>query len=223
MPPDPGPTRQKLIDAAARLFAARGIHSVSQAEIVKAAGARNNAALYYHFRNREGVLQAIIDRTLPAIGARRLELLAAAGDDAELPILVEAYVRPIAELLGRTWREAAYLQISADIISDPRRTGDEMTALLGDAGGPALVLAIRAHLTHLPEEVRSERLALAVNFVARAVADRARRKENRVHLDLEAFIANLIDMVTAALTAPVSVRGDHPAPVSGTRTRSRAR
>ena len=38
----------------------------------------------------------------------------------------------------------------------------------------------------------------------RAVADRARLKENRVHLDLEGFIANLIDMVTAALTAPVS-------------------
>jgi len=207
VPPSPEPTRQKLIDAAARLFAQRGMAAVSQAEIVKAAGVRNNAALYYHFRNREGVLAAIVNRHLGEIGARRLELLAAAGDDPDLRMLVDAYVRPIAELASRTWRERAYLQISAEVISDPTRSPADITALLGDAGGPALIHAILAQLGGVPADVRSERMSLLSNFVARAVADRARsiqsRSRERALLADDAFVENLVDMTTTALTAPV--------------------
>src|SRR5205085_1882241 len=48
----PVTTRDKLVDAAARLFAERGIDNVSINEIVRAAGQRNASAVHYHFGNR---------------------------------------------------------------------------------------------------------------------------------------------------------------------------
>src|SRR5207253_10208074 len=57
-------TRQRLLDAAARLFAERGFNKVSVREICKEAGA-NVAAVNYYFRDKWGlyreVLQVIID------------------------------------------------------------------------------------------------------------------------------------------------------------------
>ena len=54
-------TRQRFIEAAQRLFAERGIDSVSVNEITVAAGQKNRNALQYHFGDRNSLLQAIID------------------------------------------------------------------------------------------------------------------------------------------------------------------
>jgi AcrR family transcriptional regulator len=49
-------TRDRLITAAEELFAANGIEAVSLREIVRASGARNTAALQYHFGDRAGLV-----------------------------------------------------------------------------------------------------------------------------------------------------------------------
>ena len=223
MPRDPEPTRRKLIDAAARLFAQRGVKAVSQAEIVKASGSRNNAALYYHFRNRDGILRAVLDRHAGVVRARRLELLAKAGDDADLRALVDAYVRPVAELTSLSWRERAYVQINADVIADPSRSTEEVASLLAEAEAPLVFAAIADRCGDLPPVLRTERLALATRFIAHALAERARvvkSRRRRRRLTDDEFAANLVDMVVAALAAPVSVvelsAAVDEAPVGGT-------
>lgn len=55
-------TRERFIEAAQRLYAQRSIDSVSLNEITVAAGQKNRNALQYHFGNRDGLLQAIIDQ-----------------------------------------------------------------------------------------------------------------------------------------------------------------
>ena len=79
MPPDPTATRDKLLDAAAALFAERGVANVSLAEIVRAADQRNRSALHYHFGGRDQVVEAILARHVPALRERRLALLARRG------------------------------------------------------------------------------------------------------------------------------------------------
>ena len=54
-------TRDRFIQAGQQLFAERSIDSVSLNEITVAAGQKNRNALQYHFGNREGLLQVIID------------------------------------------------------------------------------------------------------------------------------------------------------------------
>ena len=109
MPPDPTATRDKLLDAAAALFAERGVANVSLAEIVRAADQRNRSALHYHFGGRDQVVEAILARDVPALRERRLALLATAqaapADDVRS--VAEALVRPVTELAQRGWRERA--------------------------------------------------------------------------------------------------------------------
>ncbi len=72
---EPTSTRDRLLDAAARLFAERGIDNVSLAEIVRAADQRNASAVHYHFGSRDEVLRALLARHVPDIADRRHQLL----------------------------------------------------------------------------------------------------------------------------------------------------
>src|SRR6478672_3993524 len=71
----PEATRARLITAAERLFASRGIDAVSLREINRASGARNAIAVQYHFEDRAGVVRDILDKHRPDVGARRHAML----------------------------------------------------------------------------------------------------------------------------------------------------
>ena len=54
-------TRELLLDAAARVFHAKGVSRTSLAEIAEAAGL-TRGAIYWHFRNKADVFKAMCDR-----------------------------------------------------------------------------------------------------------------------------------------------------------------
>ncbi|WP_181407551.1 TetR/AcrR family transcriptional regulator [Nocardioides sambongensis] len=101
---------RRILYAAERLFAQRGIDAVSLREIGQAAGHRNNSAVQYHIGSKDQVLEALIELRMPPLNARREQLIAqveAAGELDRLRPLVRAYVAPLAEVVcegaGRTW------------------------------------------------------------------------------------------------------------------------
>jgi AcrR family transcriptional regulator len=68
-------TRSQIKVAAHMLFARHGIAAVTVQQIVDAAGQRNNAALYYHFRTKEELIrQMVIDGTAVLDARRRPQL-----------------------------------------------------------------------------------------------------------------------------------------------------
>jgi len=207
--PEPEPsTREKLLDAAARLFAERGIDAVSLAEIVRASGQRNTSAVQYHFGGRDDLLLAILEQYVPVIRTRRLELLAIAEADGSDPRLAaEAIVRPVTELAQRGWRERAYLQIGSELTATldraPRAIND---VLRGTAGWEAMALLAK-RCPPLPDEIWAERSRLMHPFIGRAAADRARtldQHDANTVLPDDRFVENLVDMLLGAMTAPAS-------------------
>ena len=70
--------RERLLAAALQLFTSRGYAATSVREIVEAAGV-TKPALYYYFRNKEGIYLAIIDGALEPYNLELKELLAAGG------------------------------------------------------------------------------------------------------------------------------------------------
>ena len=60
-------TRERMIAVAQELYANRGIDGVSLNQILTQAGQKNRNAMQYHFGNREGLLQAIVDKHSGAI------------------------------------------------------------------------------------------------------------------------------------------------------------
>lgn len=94
--------KERLLDAAERLVAERGIE-VSSRDIATAAGQRNNSAVQYHFGSRDALHEAVIRRRQVPLEARRRELLDALASDGRLDDtlgLVDALVRPMTELLA---------------------------------------------------------------------------------------------------------------------------
>lgn len=84
-------TRDRLVTAAMRLFSEQGYRATSVAQIEAAAGlAPGSGALYHHFKSKESLLAAGIDRQLDRREAMRdvRRLFAGLGDlDTELTLL----------------------------------------------------------------------------------------------------------------------------------------
>jgi AcrR family transcriptional regulator len=210
VPPDASTTKTKLLDSAARAFARDGVFNASLIDITRQAGQRNRAALRYHFGSRDGILCAVIDRHAPFLARREGELLELARRTADLEPVVEALVRPAAELADSGWRGRCCLVIIAELTGEDRtQYSQELQGVVARTGGNEVFALLTERTGFLTDALRTERFALMVMFILRAIADRARLLERRTRhgrpqLDHEPFVGNLVAMATAAMAAPGS-------------------
>ncbi len=112
-------TRKRIIDTAEALFAERGVESTSLLEIAKAAGQKNRSALQYHFTNKEGLLDAVLDKHAQDISDVRtlmLDRLEQRGDYS-LYELIEALVLPMASQLDNKDGGRAFLKIHSQLMT----------------------------------------------------------------------------------------------------------
>lgn len=195
-----GPTSSRLIRAAEELFASRGIDAVSLREINRAAGARNASALQYHFRDRNGLLRAVLHKHHADVEARRhamLDSYEAEGRD-DVRALAAALVRPLAAKLADDNGGRDYLQIVADLVNRPRPVIDP--AALDDP--TSSMYRWRALVAPLLDEdvTRLHRRFVAIRFCNVELARRARAGTD----DDRLFVSQLVDLVAALLAAPLS-------------------
>ncbi|MFV8164878.1 TetR/AcrR family transcriptional regulator [Mycobacterium sp. 134] len=121
-------TRDRLVTEAMRLFSEQGYRATSVAQIEAAAGlAAGSGALYHHFKSKESLLEAGIDRQLDRRRAMRdiRSLFAGLGDlRTELTLLSRYLLNVIDE-------ESQLLQIAARTPSDhSSRLNDAYAALI---------------------------------------------------------------------------------------------
>ena len=92
-----GATRQRILDAAERLFSEHGINGVSLRTITAEAGA-NSAAANYHFGTKKGLLDAVFERYATGMAEERETLLAdchpAPGRPPLLEQIISAFLEP---------------------------------------------------------------------------------------------------------------------------------
>ena len=74
--------RAQLLDAAAELFADRGVAAVGMADVARAAGC-SRATLYRYYANRDELRTAFVDREAQRIGAEIARAVAAVADPGE--------------------------------------------------------------------------------------------------------------------------------------------
>jgi AcrR family transcriptional regulator len=215
-------TPDRLLDAATRLFAERGVDNVSLAEIVRSADQRNASAVHYHFGGRDEVLLAVLARHVPALAERRSLLLASAEarPDSDVRAAAEAIVRPVCEFAQLGWRERAYLQIGSEMTGAAARTTPAIRDLLGRTAGHAAWALFRGRCPTVPDDLWQVRREICIVFIGRAAADRARLLDRHDRHDQttpavpgadtpggyvlsdDRFVDNLVEMVLGAMTAP---------------------
>ena len=117
-------TKQTIIDAAARLFAEKGIDGVTLFDINKSANQANRNALQYHFRNKHGLLEAVLDKHGLKIMEQRQKRLDAlrAQKKFSLREIMNTLVQPLIETIDDPDGGAAYINISAQLMVNPNYT-----------------------------------------------------------------------------------------------------
>ena len=74
--------KQEILDAAERLFASKGFDNTSISDILEETGIARGT-LYYHFKSKEELLDAVIERMIEGMTARAKEI----ADRREIPVL----------------------------------------------------------------------------------------------------------------------------------------
>ncbi|MGH3644931.1 MAG: helix-turn-helix domain-containing protein [Mycobacterium sp.] len=103
-------SKDALLDAAERLIAERGFE-VPLRDIARAAGQRNNSAVNYHFRSRQDLLDAVVNRRLLPMEFERERMLGELSEDeaGDVHALMRILVLPLLRLESTHY--ARFLQV----------------------------------------------------------------------------------------------------------------
>lgn len=204
-------TRAKLVSVAEMLFALRGVEGVSLKDIAQAARQRHSNACQYHFGSKDNLIQAILDKHVPGIVARRNALFDAMEETRQSSPrqVVAAFVRPVADKLFDADGGKEFLQINAGLVP-------QHTLAASEPGNPRYVIPDQTRLSrHLAaivpkraaDSVVQNRLMMAGIMLFHGLADFSRLLDtsSRPHsrAETEAFVAELEAMILAVLTAPL--------------------
>lgn len=205
-------TRNHLIHVAEKLFAEQGIDQISLRHITQAAEQKNASAIHYHFGSKDALVEAIYDLRMEAINRRRadiFEALEAQDRTKDLYALVDAVVQPLADCLLMSDPPNHYVQFAARAMEHPRYY--KMAWKRGKAGRAfAQIFDAMDHvLADIPPEVFSQRFGMMLRQVfgelsAHHQLHLSGRRRSKANTAL--FVSNLVDSMTAALSAPLSLR-----------------
>lgn len=215
-----GDTREQLVAAAIRLFAERGVHGVSLRAVGEAAGARNTAAVHYHFGDRETLLKAAVDRVVAAtndpVGLDEARALGFDLRPPKTPLHAEVALAllPTVTLPARHSWGAAGIKLLARII-----TGDALEAAahleaISLADVERFMDAVRPYLPPLPEAALHARADFAmVNLLCglAATAYLEAAGSRAAHTAPGELAGWLIDYIAGGLAAPAGAACGHGA------------
>ena len=199
MPRDATLTRTRLLRAGEQRFARDGVTGARMSDVVRDAGQANDSAVGYHFGSRQGLLGAIVARHVAAMDERR----EVPPRDAGLHALVDAIVRPTADLLA-TDEGRDFLRIMEQLADwSGVASGRQARPLRGTVIGTQLEALTRRLGDRIGLALSRERVALMVTFLTGALAARARSVESgrRQRMAHERFVADLVAVLTGGLTA----------------------
>jgi AcrR family transcriptional regulator len=121
-------TKDRILDAAERLFADAGYDGVSLRQITRAAGVEL-ALANYHFGPKSELFVAVVRRRAEELNRERMTLIAALPEPPTVEGLIDAFGRPFMEKSlhgGAGWK--SYARLIAHIANSERWTQAVMTA-----------------------------------------------------------------------------------------------
>jgi len=172
-------TKAALIRAAERLFAEKGLGVVSVKEITRAAGARNESALHYHFGDIDALIKEVFAnryREIEEARSARLAELRLDKTSDKLEAVLEAAIAPfLAACLRKDGR--LYARFCAQLATDPRFEIADMINSIGMPSLGTLRSLLVGCLGSIPNDILATRLTRAFTISLMLAADYARQIE----------------------------------------------
>lgn len=201
-----GETRERLLNAAERLFAERGFNGVSTRMITEEAGA-NSAAMHYHFGSKAALIRAVFERRLGPINKHRERLMAEAlnGTPPDPARVLAAFIGPTLAL-GESEGERHFKVLAAQASMDPSPEVRNVVFDFYDSVGRNFVDALTAACPGLSREDLFWKLACIYGAMLYVRADNG-RLQRLLGDDLsfgnpDEAMAHIIPFLTAGLLNP---------------------
>jgi AcrR family transcriptional regulator len=203
-------TKNQIKAAAQMLFARHGIDAVTVQQIVDAAGQRNNAALYYHFRTKEELIRQMVVDGAAVLDARRREMLddmEKRGGPASIREVMLVLIMPVIEL-GEDERWRGYIRFTSHLqASDPKALRDALNSRWN-----ASYVECFNHLKRmlpLPAAIVEQRLPILTIYANAVLSAHEAALESRNTKSSRLWgqpftIENILDMLEAAISCPPS-------------------
>jgi len=196
-------TKQKILDAAAELFAEDGFAATSLRHIISKAGV-NLAAIHYHFGTKQDLLDRIILQKISPLNDRRMELLdqfeaEAAPEQPSVEKIMEAFLAPAILMAPGS----GFVKIMARFHSE--KTG--MDAILRNFQ-PLLTrytVALHRALPEMPEAEIAWKVHFMLGSMSLTLLMTPWLSEQAASEPAEAIVKRLVTFVTAGFLAPVSL------------------
>lgn len=202
-------TRELFVRAAQKLYADRSIDSVSLSEITVAAKQKNRNALQYHFGNREGLLQAILDSHAGSVHKLRRVYIDRAKQSnwSSAEASARILIMPVADYVDNNPEGVHYVKVlsqlaalNSDLVNPSNRSGvsfqeeEELKKLMEKA------------FSHLGTTEARQRLYLVISITFHAIADICRAKDIGSTVkslrDHRAMFEQLVCCVESLISAP---------------------
>lgn len=203
---------ERLLDAAERLLARKGIEGWSVREVTMAAGHRNSSAVAYHFRDRQGLIDAVWQRRTAPVNAQRAAMMADLERDGRLGDadgLVRAHILPIAAQISSQqpsyWARVNEARLT-ELPLHFRASVEKDLQRFDPAPALSVLMVLLAHLHAYVAQTRPDlaatRVGLYCRFVITSLATWERELEagRREAADFPAYVEDLVRMATAILT-----------------------
>jgi AcrR family transcriptional regulator len=203
-------TRERILDAAERLFAQAGFDGTSMRQITQAAGV-NVAAVNYHFGTKEDLYAQVFIRRIVPINARRTQMLDAAEARAEadgrgvsLHEIFASFVAPVFEMAGKA---PSFLPLLARNVGAP----PPFMAAVIETQFRALVTrysgVLRRVLPKLPPRVLFWRMHFTIGATLHCASHHFTIEQLSSGLcrmgDHDEMVRHLIDFAVAGMSGPV--------------------
>lgn len=204
-------TKERILDAAERLFSEQGYAATSLRSIIAVAGV-NLAAVHYHFHSKEALLEAVIlRRSVPANRERLVLLEQCERDSGDHPPPLEKVIQAFVAPTFRMARDpASGGMVFMRLLGRLHAEGDLLSGILMSQFGAVLerfAAATRRALPDLPPGELYWRLNFAIGALGQAL--RGGSKDLGIISDLslssnsEMALEQLVAFLSAGFRAPV--------------------
>jgi len=202
------PTARRLLDTAERLFGENGYNGVGLRALADAARV-NLAATTYHFGSKKALYVETFLRRFRGLNSHRLELLAAAEEEAQgqplaVERIVECMMRPSVE--AGLAHPAFNKMVARTLLAPPKFLHAHLKAEF-EPNLKVFITALERALPAVPPDVLNLRLALALGATLMFGVQMSAIKLKRDAKCEAAFLKELVRFTASGLASPPATLG----------------
>jgi AcrR family transcriptional regulator len=203
-------TRQRLISAAKRLFAARGFEAVTVRDVLTEAGEKNGASISYYFGSREGLIFEITNELFSFLDGRwsaGLDELDRLGRPATVRELIAVAVRTSTEL-DVEGEEPTASRLSEGLSHQRHHVIQQVMKIQKLTAWDRMLMRISQELPQIPAPIMRQRLIFLTRYLSSVFAlyESARisgSERQRATLGAGYDLGNVIDTAVGLVSADV--------------------